>query len=209
MSKNRITLASEIIKKTKKAKVLDLGCRDSILLQYSPSIDIYHGVDIDIKQELKTENIKYFNVNLESNFNDKFAEYEYDYVVALDVIEHLDNPTKFIDNLKQINTKKFIISTPNMFYWLYRIKFLFGSFTGKYDFNYNLSKDRHKWLVSNRQAIDFMKDAFNNQFNIKTSYFLSDRGRSKHILYIIDLLISKLIPNLISVGIIFEITLKK
>ena len=57
---------------------------------------------------------------------------KFNYILLLDVIEHLDNPEKFISELKNKIKKnenlKLIISTPNIAFFITRLMLLLGSF---------------------------------------------------------------------------------
>lgn len=204
MSQNRIKIASNIINsKYEKPIVLDLGCRDCILLNNLKSYQYYFGCDLSPSIPKNFKNTEIIKLNLENNFYNKYTK-RYDVITALDIIEHLDNPYHFIKNIKKINFDRFILSTPNMFYWRYRLLFLFGKFTGKYDFLYEIKKDRHKWLVSNKDALNFINDAFPG-YKIKKSYIFRDRGRSLFVMKYIYKFLAQINPNLFTIGIVFEI----
>ena len=76
---------------------------------------------------------KFFEHNLNEGPLELGIDYSnYDYIIMLDVIEHLDNPENFIKKLKLLieknNNVKLIFSTPNIAFFIIRISLLFGNF---------------------------------------------------------------------------------
>ena len=57
---------------------------------------------------------------------------KYDYILILDLIEHLNNPEKFLkdlkDKLKNNNKAKIVITTPNIAFIIIRVMLFFGQF---------------------------------------------------------------------------------
>ncbi len=114
------------------AKVLDLGC-----------VGGYMSALLERERGCQTTGVGKFplgaNVKLsrfiEHDLNDGVPEVniaEYDYVLLLDVIEHLNVPEIFFDRLREamkycIKTK-LIISTPNVGFFIVRLMLLLGQF---------------------------------------------------------------------------------
>ena len=116
----------------KNSKILDLGCNEGKLLEElkaQKNCDIT-GVDkYDKSQNNQIEN--YISFDLENGLPD--LDYKnFDYILILDVVEHLSNPEKFISELKnklnKSNNVKVFISTPNIGFIIIRFMLLFGFF---------------------------------------------------------------------------------
>lgn len=115
----------------KRLKVLDFGCGAGAFTQrlLDNGFDVT-SVDIT-KKNFKVEDQSKF---VELNFNDelavaKFVEDNfgrYDLVIGLEVIEHVENPWKYIRDLKTMLKPggHLFISTPNVANWHSRLRFL-------------------------------------------------------------------------------------
>jgi len=123
------TKTFDIIKKN--SFVLDLGCKKGELGAYLKKMDC-HIVGVDKEKELEKNRLdEYVSFDLDKglpNLNYK----NFDYIIILDVIEHLLRPEKFIRELKNkisSNTKvKILISTPNVAFIVIRLMLLIGFF---------------------------------------------------------------------------------
>jgi hypothetical protein len=71
----------------------------------------------------------------------------YDFVTALDVLEHTDDIEKSTIELLRICNGEFIINLPNELFLLYRLRLLFGIVSGKFQINFD-SSDRHRWFFT-------------------------------------------------------------
>ena len=62
---------------------------------------------------------------------DSLQEQDFDWIVALDILEHLPNPEEYLKNLKRLLAPggKILLSVPNVAHWSVRFPlFFFGSF---------------------------------------------------------------------------------
>jgi glycosyltransferase involved in cell wall biosynthesis len=114
------------------AKVLDLGCAGGYmgaLLQRERGCQIT-GVDrFPLAANVKLS--RFIKHDLDAGLpNVKLSEY--DYVLLLDVLEHLTSPEAFVDRLgdgmKYCTDTKVIISTPNVGFFIIRWMLLLGQF---------------------------------------------------------------------------------
>mgnify|MGYP001583263791 FL=1 len=113
-------------------KILDVGCGDGAIYSLiKEKCKNYYGIDISktalsqIKD--KKVNTKVVNINEQKlPFQDNF----FDYVVCLDVIEHVFDPVNLVDELFRVTQKEgfVIISTPNIRYYKHILKLIFGRF---------------------------------------------------------------------------------
>ena len=124
------SLSLEMIKNN--SVVLDIGCNQGKLSEYlveKKQCKVY-GID-----ETKNYNLikisKYFSCDLNKGLPDLNFN-ELDYVVFLDVIEHLINPEDFMknlyDKLSENEKVEVLISTPNISFFIIRFMLLLGFF---------------------------------------------------------------------------------
>lgn len=100
-------MAQELLKK---------GCRVAVVDQFPPT----HGVD---------SRVTVFTQNLDDTPG--FDVRGYDYLLLLDVIEHLKHPEQFLDRLRSqfdFTARTVIVTTPNIAFVVQRLMLLFGQF---------------------------------------------------------------------------------
>ena len=87
------------------------------------------GIDYNVKQNQKLKN--YINHNLDDGLPEINYDH-FDYILILDVIEHLKDPENFFvelkEKLKNNSKAKVLISTPNIAFFIMRFMLLFGKF---------------------------------------------------------------------------------
>jgi methionine biosynthesis protein MetW len=116
----------------KDARIAELGCGDgSLVVEVANALgirDIY-GVDINnsVLKKATNKGIKVFKTDLNSDllpFKDSF----FDVVLMEEVIEHLVNPDNAIREAYRVLKAGglFLVSTPNLAWWLNRLALLFG-----------------------------------------------------------------------------------
>lgn len=146
---NKYRVVGKLLAKAR-GKLLDIGARDRRLLQeLTPDRLHYHSADVDPGHDLQ--------LNLEGQLD--VADRHFDYVVALDVLEHTENIHHAFAELARITERQLIIALPCMS-TLYR-RFLFlrhGHFgTKKYDLCLRHQGDRHRWLTLHPQIHRFIE----------------------------------------------------
>ena len=124
------TKTIEIIKEN--SLVLDLGCNNGDFGNFLKNKLNCKVVGADKAKELKKNHLdEYISCDLNNelpniNYNN------FDYIIVLDVIEHLRSPEKFLSELKKkisLNSKIIIlISTPNIAFIIVRLMLLMGFF---------------------------------------------------------------------------------
>jgi len=116
------------------SKVLDIGCYDARSKDFFEDCD-YYGVDKD-KQLVHLLVKKGMNVKCADLNKDKlpFMKEKFDFVLLLDILEHVVDPSKLLNDSKNKLYKKgkLIVTLPNDYHLLNKIRFVF---------NKNLSKD--------------------------------------------------------------------
>lgn len=134
--------------------ILDVGCRDCSLKKYLPDHFKYEGVDLFQNKQGTVTHV----LNLSEGL--PFKDDSFDYVVALDVLEHLDDLQFGLEEVLRVSKQKLIVMLPNISYLTHRISFLIKGHlnTDKYDLIYNGVPDRHRWLTITPQSDKFMND---------------------------------------------------
>lgn len=155
---DRIKIAADELKKRKINNVVDIGCRDC-RLQEIGEFKSYRGVDLFQNQfGTVTDVIDVMNFDFPMST---------DSVVALDVLEHLDNPQLLTTKIFNSRPKNVIINLPNIYDFKGIFKFLFGRLGEKYKFNSTSQLDRHRWIMSNVEIAKFYKDiATKNNYSL-------------------------------------------
>lgn len=160
---NRIEEVSKVINiKTEIKTLLDVGCRDCILQKYiSPNIKY---VGLDLFQNIENTVSIIGDIN-STNISDE----SYDCVVAIDILEHIDDPYTVFNKLAKITKKYLIINLPNGYDLKSRKMFLTGHLSEKYAFKTENNYDRHRWIMAYNEIIKFYKykaQEFNSELQI-------------------------------------------
>lgn len=107
--------------------VLDLGAGAGALSQRLMDLG-YRVTAADLDEATFLANGEFITVNLNENFLGKFGNKKYDCIVASEVLEHLDNPLRFLSTVKELLTDSgfIMISFPNIYIYTAIISFLRG-----------------------------------------------------------------------------------
>ena len=112
------------------SRVLDIGCGNSLIGEELTSLGCWvEAIDCENPEGLSRIN-KFTNMNLNDE-NINIPIHGFDYVLLLDVLEHLEKPENFILNLRTHAcgaAPKIIISVPNIGFFAMRLSLLFGWF---------------------------------------------------------------------------------
>ncbi len=106
-------------------KILDLGCGDgfhtSIVLSVRNKVTA-----VDFNRPKYASGYKFVKADVEEKL--PFPEKSFDIVTCMDIIEHLLEPRKLLENAARYlkDGGKLIVTTPNYLFILRRIEFLFG-----------------------------------------------------------------------------------
>jgi SAM-dependent methyltransferase len=165
----RYECAAEILK-GRRGTVLDIGARHGVMRQHLDPTLTYRTADRSGEHD--------FNLNLEVPL--EMADRSFDYTIALDVIEHVDNIHGALHEILRITNRSSIISLPSMAGYTSRLRFLLsGSFaTDKYDLPVEPVDDRHRWLTTARDILPFYEEAAQKcGFYIEQLVWEADGGR--------------------------------
>lgn len=117
----------------KDSLILDFGCGEGAFSQrLKDNGYLVHSSDID-KNQFKAQVDKYIHLDLnKEKIIDNF-DIKYDVIIAMEIIEHIENPWKFIRDIKSLLNPNgiLVLSTPNISNFSSRIRFLQkGTFQG-------------------------------------------------------------------------------
>jgi hypothetical protein len=134
-----------------KGRILDVGADECHLRSYLDQGSEYLGVglggNLDQVVDLDKEGIP-------------FGDMEYDCVLCLDVLEHLENIHHVFDELCRVTRRYVIISLPNCWASFYNVMRLEDELQGVplkyYGLPVEKPSDRHKWFFSTEEAEKFI-----------------------------------------------------
>lgn len=133
-------------------RILDVGADKAYLKSLLPTDTQYIGIDIASSEFVQS-------INLEKE-QLPFAPGQFDCVLALDVLEHVDNIYEVFDSLCRVSAKYVIISLPNpwaaMIAAIQNGSYQEGVHMKFYGLPVNPPVDRHKWFFSYSEANRFV-----------------------------------------------------
>lgn len=111
--------------------IMDIGCGDGALLKYLMDNGEVKGIGVDIIQselnKAKELGIETYLVDLRNKKDVDFLP-QVDYIMGLEILEHIPEPEVIVMNFEGKAKKGMIFSFPNTGYYLHRLRLLFGSF---------------------------------------------------------------------------------
>lgn len=155
----------------KTGSLLDIGSRDKILLSKIDNLLIkYKSADIEGNHD--------YIMNLEGPL--QLEDRAFDYVVALDVLEHVGNIHQAFDELLRVTEQTFIMALPNMASYIHRFSYLFKGklATDKYALWRTNQGDRHRWLTIQDDIIQFVEGRIKNTSFIVEKMVIEYEGNS-------------------------------
>ena len=108
------------------AQVLELGCGSGALtLRLCENDFRVRAVDQSLDSFTPQTNAEAEELDLNKDFSEKFRDKDYDLIVAVEVIEHLENPQHFLRQVAALMSPetRLWISFPNMFLYINVWKF--------------------------------------------------------------------------------------
>lgn len=204
ISLNRVEFVTNKLGKLNGDIILDLGCRDMILKKFLKGHFEYFGIDYSDNEENNSDLI---NHNLENGIPENIKKP--DIIVALDVLEHIENIHLVFNQLFKISNKKIAVALPNMGYYKFRLNFLIsGVLSGKYIFSEKNVIDRHRWIPNYKSIEHFTKSNTPDNWKIKKYKYIAERKRN-YLFYFLEKILSKFFPGLFVYEVIYFFEKKK
>lgn len=145
---SRVEFASRILRELEIRSVLDVGCRESELSDHLPKDIVYAGADLFQNSRSR--------VTYVGDITSATIPQSYDAVVALDILEHVESPSKLFDRLMAVSGQYLLVSFPNCYDLKSRLRFLSGGpLGGKYVFQEQEPLDRHRWLMNRDEIVNW------------------------------------------------------
>jgi ubiquinone/menaquinone biosynthesis C-methylase UbiE len=150
--KGKLDKIGEVFSPYLRGMVLDVGCRDKYMAKWVAGK--YVGIDVsglpDVVADLE--------------YRLPFRDASFDMVMALDVLEHLDRLHQAFAEICRLSRRYVIICLPNDYEWHFRLRVLFGNYlSSQFILPAEPPSDRHKWLISYRDAKNFIVNAGKRQ----------------------------------------------
>lgn len=111
--------------------VLDVGCGPGLMAEHLGAKNVKTiSIDRHVSEKTRQNSLKWLEVDLEQyDFSDDFGEM--DFILLLDIIEHLKSPERFLRVLRERfsrSSPEFVITTGNIGFFVIRSGLFFGSF---------------------------------------------------------------------------------
>jgi len=103
-----------------KCRYLDLGCWAGTLSNYFADIG-YEVVGVDV-ENTHFSKCKFETVQCDLNLRIPFKSKSFDYIVASDTLEHIENANFVIDEMKRVAKKGILISVPNRQFFVFKLR---------------------------------------------------------------------------------------
>lgn len=190
--------------------LLDIGCgrRVQLMRKYlSPSIK-WQG--LDFPQESNNDPMDLGSEILIHDLNNgiPYPDNSFDVVIALQVLEHLDNPYFILKEMIRVARNDVVVGMPNQLYWVFRWRALRGEIPSSgYRFPPKPVFNRHKWfptLLQTKAFIEYNAKPFKTDFH----YCLNFWGKYHKYLWWFERLFYRLSPVLFVYSLACHIDLK-
>lgn len=158
---------------SRRMRLLDVGCRDCALKSRIQDMADYEGADLFQNDARTVDHVVDVSRGL------PMEDGSFDVVVALDLLEHLDDLQAGLSELLRVSRHHVIIMLPNMAHMTYRMSFLRrGYLNDKYILKFNQGQDRHRWITTGSTSLEFA-DTFARSVGVQvnTEWFVDSRKK--------------------------------
>ncbi len=122
----------DILKAKENLRILDIGCGEGLISSHISKNNFKYGIDyLEINKNIENSFNKYIKFNLNYGLPESLLQEEkFDYILMLDILEHLLEYQKVLSAAKNILNDKgrIILSLPNIANIYVRMNLLFGRF---------------------------------------------------------------------------------
>lgn len=155
------------------SKVLEIGCGNAPILKILPNLN-YTGIDHNKNsiEKLKEKGKKGHRLDLNSLKSLKLDN-NYDFILFIDILEHLHNPKNALNFFKKYLKKggKIIVSLPNDYNMANKLRFIANKKIVKYPF----WEHGHLHIYPIKEGQKFLKDQ--NLKIVKTKYLATQKPK--------------------------------
>ncbi len=184
----------DILNKKDNQRILDVGCGDGLFAEHISDRNYKVGVDFIPESENTKKNfIKFFQYDLNKGLPEELnSEDKFDYILFLDILEHLLDYEKLLADAKKYLNKdgKIIVSLPNFVNVYVRLNLMFGRIpladkgildrTHLHLFNYRIIRQlmkHHKYSIFDRKVtpipvIEVLPDMFKRNIGMLMNFLL-------------------------------------
>jgi len=115
----------KLLPKNSKIKILDVGCGSGEFESLLKANNFEHVIGVDISKKrleiAKRKNPKYIYGIVDIENGMPFKENVFDYVIAIEVLEHVKSPYNLLKEMLCVSKSYIILTTPNAFWVELRI----------------------------------------------------------------------------------------
>lgn len=163
--KNFMNKFTDIFSKNSYESILDIGCGEGAVLNYLnkkfklPSD--CHGIDLSEKEiEMAKKNIPFCTFKTGSIYELPYENNRFDLVICTEVLEHLENPLKAMEEISRVASNFVILSVPREPLWrilnLMRLKYV-NDLGNTPDHRNHWSTKEFKKFVNSRFSVEDVK----------------------------------------------------
>lgn len=180
--------------------ILDIGCNNAKLKDFLHECK-YYGVDIDkdLISSLNKRNINARKVDLNKE-EIPFKGKKFNYILMLDLLEHVINPAKLLSDSKKRLTigGRIIVTLPNDYHLLNKIRFLFNKpltadpfapYGHLHFFSINVGESflkKQKFKIIIKKPLSPPKPSFIPEFLLEFLTFFFPQSFARDILYVLE-----------------------
>jgi methionine biosynthesis protein MetW len=124
----RLTFALDLLP-FRSGRVLDVGCGPGVQFAGGAPGFQFTGIDIAAESLVQARNHGYETIQHDLNHPLPFADGEFDVAVATDILEHMTEPLRLLQEIKRVVKPqgRLILSVPNHFFLANRLRILRGA----------------------------------------------------------------------------------
>lgn len=172
--------------------VLELGCGDGKFLKYIDQNKNVNSEGIDLSTKaIETAKLRGVNARPGDATTLDLENRTYDYIIAIELLEHVVESEKILKLCKSHFKKNLIVSTPNTGYWKYRTQLLAGHFPKQWLYHpsehlrFWTFSDFTEWVKINGYDVESYRSAkgtpllehiIPSLFSMSVVWFLKERG---------------------------------